>query len=87
MLINRLRIKETKFNGKYWYECKNQKEHNECEKDYIRNRSTCICESGKYLANSINKSVITCDETAYATDSVSTDVTDTIQTQSSRGVL
>ena len=56
-------------------------------KNYIWNRSTCISESGKYLANSIEKSVITCDEIVYATDSVSTDVTDTIQKQSSRGVL
>ena len=56
-------------------------------KNYIWNRSTCISESGKYLANSIDKSVITCDEIVYATDSVSTDVADTIQKQSSRGVL
>ena len=27
------------------------KKHNICEKIYIWNRDTCICESGKYLAS------------------------------------
>ena len=35
------------------WECKNPKEHNACDKDYIWNPSTCICENGEYLTNSI----------------------------------
>ena len=31
-------------------------------KDYIRNPPTCSCESGKYLANIMEDSAITCDE-------------------------
>ena len=31
-------------------------------KDYIWNPSTCISKNGKYLANIMNDSVITCDE-------------------------
>ena len=45
--------------GKCWCECK---EHPICEKDYIWNPSTCICENGKYLASIMDDSVITCDE-------------------------
>ena len=32
-----------------------------CEKD-VWNPATCICKNGKYLANIIDVSVITCDE-------------------------
>ena len=41
------------------YKCK---KHHICEKDYIWNLATCSCENGKYLANIMNDSVITCDE-------------------------
>ena len=35
---------------------------NICEKDYIWNPSTCICENRKYLASIMDDSVITCDK-------------------------
>ena len=35
---------------------------NVCEKDYIWNPATCNCENGKYLANTIDDSVIVCVE-------------------------
>ena len=35
---------------------------NICEKDYIWNPSTCICENGKYLASIMDDSVIRCDK-------------------------
>ena len=41
------------------YKCK---KHHICEKDYIWNPATCSCENGKYLANIMDDSVITCDE-------------------------
>ena len=31
-----------------------------CEKDYVWNAATYICENGKYLASSMDDSVITC---------------------------
>ena len=46
-------------NDKCRYECK---KHNVCEKDQIWNPTTCSCENGKYLANIMDDSVITCDE-------------------------
>ena len=46
-------------NDKYW--CK-YKKHHVCEKVYIGNPSTCICEKGKYFSVFIDDSVITCDE-------------------------
>ena len=33
-----------------------------CEKDYVRNPSTCNCENEKYLANIMDNSAIMCDE-------------------------
>ena len=36
------------------------KKHNICEKDHIWNPATCSCKN--YLANTINDSVISCDE-------------------------
>ena len=36
--------------------------HHIREKDYIWNCATCSCENSKYLASSIDNSVITCDE-------------------------
>ena len=38
------------------------KKHHICEKDYFWNPATCSCKNGKYLANIIDNSVITCDE-------------------------
>ena len=38
------------------------KKHHICEKDYIWNPGTCICENGKYLASITGGSVITCDD-------------------------
>ena len=32
------------------------------KKYYILNAATCSCKDGKYLANIMNESVITCDE-------------------------
>ena len=46
-------------NNKCWCECK---KHHICEKVYIWNASTSICENGKYLASIMDDSVITCDE-------------------------
>ena len=45
-------------------QCKNLKEHNAFERDYIQNPSTCICKNGEYLASFIDDSVITYDEIA-----------------------
>ena len=33
-----------------------------CDKGYIWNPTTCSCKNGKYLANIIDGSVITCDD-------------------------
>ena len=44
---------------KCWCE---SKKHKLCEKDYIWNRASCSCENGKYLANVMDDSVITCVE-------------------------
>ena len=33
-----------------------------CEKDYVRNPATCSCKNGKYLASTIDNSVITSEE-------------------------
>ena len=35
---------------------------NVCKKDYIWNPATCNCENGKYLASTIDDSVIVCVE-------------------------
>ena len=47
---------------KCWRECKIQGEHYVCEKDYIWNSSTCVCQNRKYLRSIISDSVIRCDE-------------------------
>ena len=36
-------VKCRKTNNKCWCECKNPKEHNACNKDYIWNPATCSC--------------------------------------------
>ena len=41
-------------NDKYRCECKI---YHICEKDYIWNPTTCICENGKYLASNMNDSL------------------------------
>ena len=43
-------------------ECKNPKEHNAWEKDYIWNHATSCCEHVEYLASTIEDLVITCDK-------------------------
>ena len=43
------------------YGCKCNKDHI-YEKDYIWNPATCSSKNGKYLASTIDDSVITCDE-------------------------
>ena len=42
------------------------KERHVCEKDYVWNPATCYCENGKYLANIMDDSAITCDEDTEA---------------------
>ena len=37
-----------------------------CEKEYVWNRSRCICKNEKYLASIMDDSVITFDEIIYA---------------------
>ena len=44
--------------GKCWYECK---KHNLSEKNYIWDPVTCSCKNGKYSANVMEDSGITCD--------------------------
>ena len=46
-------------NDKCWCECK---KHHACEKDHVWNPATCNSENGKYLANFMDDSTITCDE-------------------------
>ena len=47
---------------KCWWKCKNLKEHHVYKEDYIWNPDKCSCKNGKYLASTIDNSVITCDE-------------------------
>ena len=53
-------------------ECKIPRKHYACEKNYIWNPSTCTCENDKYLENSTDDSVITCDETIEPVKSIPT---------------
>ena len=46
-------------NNKCWCGCK---KYNICEKEYVWNPGTCICENEKYLASIMVHSIITCDE-------------------------
>ena len=56
----------TKCNSNQWWnndKCRCEcKKHHIGEKDYVWNLATCNCENGKYLANIMDDSVITCDE-------------------------
>ena len=45
--------------NKSWCDCK--KRH-VCEQDYVWNPATCSCENGKYLANIMDDSAVTCDK-------------------------
>ena len=45
--------------------CKNTKEYHVCRKRCIWNPPTCTSESDKYLASTIDESVITCDEKLF----------------------
>ena len=40
------------------------------EKDYIWNPAVCSCKNGKYLASIIGNSVITCNETTDARETI-----------------
>ena len=42
--------------------CVSVKKRHACEKDYILNPATCSCQNGKYLASTMDDSVITFDE-------------------------
>ena len=44
------------------------------KKDYIWSPATCSCENSKYLASTIDNSVITCDEIIIAAGSAPTNV-------------
>ena len=46
-------------NDKWQCECK---KNHICEKKYVCNPATCNCENRKYLASTMDDSVITCDE-------------------------
>ena len=46
-------------NDKFRYECR---ERHVWEKDYVWNSATYSCENGKYLANVMDDSAMTCDE-------------------------
>ena len=58
-------------NDKYRCECKNSREHNSRERKIIWNPTTCNCGNVEYLTSTIDDSVIMCDETVNAADSVS----------------
>ena len=58
-------------NDKGRCECKNPKEHNACEKDYIWNPTKCSCKNAEYLTSTIDYLAIPCDEIINAADSVS----------------
>ena len=73
MVKNETQIKSEIMNND-WCDCKNLKQHHVCEKDYIWNPATCSCENGNYLANIVNDSVTTCDETIDAATTVPTNV-------------
>ena len=49
-------------NNKCWCECKNPKEYNTFEKDYIWNPVICSFKTVEYLENTIEDSVITCNK-------------------------
>ena len=58
-------------NDKHLCECKNLKEHNAYEKDFIWNSNTFIFENGESLRSFIDDSVIMSDETVNPADNVS----------------
>ena len=49
------------------FRCECEK-HHICEKESVSNPSTCIFENGKYLASTMDDSVITCDEAIESHD-------------------
>ena len=59
-------------NSKFQCQCKNLKEHHVCKKDYIWSPATCSCKNDKYLASTIDDSVIMCDEIIEETKTVKT---------------
>ena len=62
------------YNSHQWWnnnKCRCQCKKHICEKDYIWNPSTCICENGKYLASIMDDSVITFDKAIEETVPIS----------------
>ena len=49
-------------NDKCQYKCK---KHHICEKYYVQNPNTCICENGKYLASIMGDSNKYLEETSF----------------------
>ena len=56
-------------NNKCRCECK---KHHKCEKNHIWNPATCSCKNSKYLANTVDDSVLTCHEIIEETKTVTT---------------
>ena len=66
-----------------WNNEKCQREYKKywtCKKGYSWNPSACIFENRKYLKGLVDTSVIVCDDIINATDSVSTNVANTVPT-------
>ena len=71
---SKCRLDERKYHSYQWWnnnkclcECKKRRV---CQKDYIWNPSTCICENGKYLASIMDDSAIMCDEVNKETKAI-----------------
>ena len=62
-------------NKKCQYKCK---KYHMCKKDYSWNPSNYICENTRHLKCIVDDSVIMCDEVKNFTDSVSTNMTNSI---------
>ena len=63
--INVHLIEQKRNSNKWWNnnKCRCEcKKYHICEKDYIWNLSTCICENRKHLASIMDDSAIICDE-------------------------
>ena len=62
-------INVTQINGVIIIKCQCEcKKIRVCEKDYIWNLVTRICENGKYLTSIMDDSAITCDEVIKSSD-------------------
>ena len=68
------------------------KRYHTCKKDYSWNPSTYICENGKCLKSTVDKSVISCDgiimlQVVYVANTVNVNVTNTVWYQQLLRVL